>query len=181
MICDIYDNVLEEHVAQLIDMEMKEISWKYDYRSHKDGVNKHWHTLCGHEELFEEYSFLSPIWETAKRKYDFENKYKVSRFLRVYVNAHTHGIEPHLHIDDGDFTMIYYPRLDWKPDAWGGGTLIDGQLVPYKGNRLVVFDAYLDHKAMPVSRECYELRSVVVFKCNVKGANRERLDFYNNV
>ena len=60
MICDIYDNVLEEHVAQLIDMEMKEISWKYDYRSHKDGVNKHWHTLCGHEELFEEYSFLSP-------------------------------------------------------------------------------------------------------------------------
>ena len=69
MICDIYDNVLEEHVAQLIDMEMKEISWKYDYRSHKDGVNKHWHTLCGHEELFEEYSFLAPIWETAKRKY----------------------------------------------------------------------------------------------------------------
>ena len=38
-----------------------------------------------------------------------------------------------------------------------------------------------EHKAMPVSRECYELRSVVVFKCNVKGANRERLDFYNNV
>ena len=70
MICDIYDNVLEEHVAQLIDMEMKEISWKYDYRSHKDGVNKHWHTLCGHEELFEEYSFLSPIWETAKQKYE---------------------------------------------------------------------------------------------------------------
>ena len=56
--------------------------------------------------------------------------------------------------------------------------MIDGQLVPYMGNRLVVFDAYLDHKAMPVSRECYELRSVVVFKCNVKDANRERLDFY---
>ena len=89
-----------------------------------------------------------------------------------------HGLEPHMHTDDGDFTMIYYPRLDWKSDAWGGGTLIDGQLVPYKGNRLVVFDAYLKHKAMPVSRECYELRNVVVFKCNVKDANRERLDFY---
>ena len=25
MICDIYDNVLEPHVAELIDMEMKEI------------------------------------------------------------------------------------------------------------------------------------------------------------
>ena len=40
MICDVYDNVLESHVAQLIDMEMKEITWKYDYRSHRDGVNK---------------------------------------------------------------------------------------------------------------------------------------------
>ena len=92
MICDIYDNVLEDHVAQLIDMEMKEITWKYDYSSHRDGINKHWHTLCGHEELFEEYSFLAPIWETAKRKYDFEKKYKVSRFIRVYVNAHTHVV-----------------------------------------------------------------------------------------
>ena len=34
MICDIYDNVLEDHVAQLIDMEMKEITWRYDYNSH---------------------------------------------------------------------------------------------------------------------------------------------------
>ena len=41
----------------------------------------------------------------------------------MYVNAHTHGIEPHLHHDDGDFTMIYYPRLDWKPE-WMGGTAI---------------------------------------------------------
>ena len=30
-------------------------------------------------------------------------------------------IEPHIHRDDGDITMIYYPRLDWKVD-WGGGT-----------------------------------------------------------
>ena len=72
-----------------------------------------------------------------------------------------------MHKDDGDFTMIYYPRRDWK-EEWGGGTLIDGQLVPYVGNRLVVFDAYLDHKAMPVSRECYNLRSVIVIKANCR-------------
>ena len=46
MICDIYDNVLESHVAELIDMEMKEITWQYDYKSHGKEVNKHWHTLC---------------------------------------------------------------------------------------------------------------------------------------
>ena len=33
---------------------------------------------------------------------------------RMYLNAHTHGIEPHPHIDDGDYTIIYYPRMDWK-------------------------------------------------------------------
>ena len=44
---------------------------------------------------------------------------------------------------------------------------IDGELVEYKGNRLVVFDAYLPHQALPVSRECYQLRTCVVFKCNV--------------
>ena len=73
MICDIYDNVLEPHVAELIDMEMKEITWRYDYKSHGQEVNKHWHTFCGHETIEPEYSFLNPIWETAKTKYNFDS------------------------------------------------------------------------------------------------------------
>ena len=185
MICDIYDNVLENHVAQLIDMEVKEITWKYDYRSHKDGINKHWHTLCGYEKIEPEYSFLEPIWETAKRKYNFEQKYKVQSFKRVYCNAHTHGIEPHLHHDDGDFTMIYYPILDWKPE-WLGGTVIWNEqkneiekYVNYIGNRLFVFDANLPHQAMAVSRQCYNLRTCVVFKTYRTDANPERLNFYD--
>jgi len=62
--------------------------------------------------------------------------------------------------------MIYYPRLDWKLE-WSGGTIIEDQLVEYVGNRIVMFDAHLPHKAMTVSRECYELRTNVVFKCHV--------------
>jgi len=34
--------------------------------------------------------------------------------------------------------------------------------------------------AMPVPRECYELRCVIVFKLMIDGANRERLDFYKD-
>ena len=183
-VIDVYDDVFEDHNAIILDDNVKQIHWKYDYHSNKKEVNKHWHILCGHnkEECVDAgYDWADEMFDMFKIKLGFEEKYMVDEYVRIYCNAHTHGIEPHMHVDDGDFTMIFYPRLDWKPDAWGGGTLIDGQLVPYKGNRLVVFDAYLDHKAMPVSRECYELRSVVVFKCNVKGANRERLDFYNNV
>ena len=180
-VIDVYDDVLEEHNAILIDDCVRQIHWKYDYHSDNKKVNKHWHVLCGHNEQEcndSGYKWAHEIFSMIKFKLGFENKYFIEDYERIYCNAHTHGIEPHLHKDDGDFTMIYYPRLDWNVDEWGGGTLVNGQLVPYKGNRLVVFDAYLEHKAMPVSRECYELRSVVVFKCNVKGGNRERLDFY---
>ena len=185
MICDVYDNVLEPHIAELIDMEMKEkLLWHYDYNSSKDWINKHWHILCGHQQLYPEYDFLLPIWETAKRKYNFEEKYKVGMFIRVYCNGHTHGIEPHLHHDDGDFTMIYYPILDWKPE-WLGGTVIWNnkqneidKYVNYIGNRLFVFDAHLPHQAMAVSRQCYQLRTCVVFKTMRSDANSERLDFY---
>ena len=35
-------------------------------------------------------------------------------FVRAYANAYTFGIEPHAHLDDGDFTIIYYPSMWWK-------------------------------------------------------------------
>ena len=108
----IYDNVLEDHVAELIFHQMKDIYWKYDYHSDKREINKHWHVFCGHdpEEVTKnEYDWLMPIWDTAFAKYDFKKKYNVVEFKRLYLNAHTHGIEPHMHMDDGDFTMMYYP------------------------------------------------------------------------
>ena len=188
MICDVYDNVVEPHIAELIDMSMKELYWKYDYKSSEKGINKHWHLLCGYESIFPNYDFIQSIWDTAKTKYKFEEKYNISMFKRVYCNAHTFGIEPHVHKDDGDFTMIYYPILDWKPE-WLGGTVIwndeeteINKYVNYIGNRLFVFDSQLSHQAMPVSRQCYRLRTCIVFKTWKRGyennSNNERLDFY---
>ena len=183
---DIYDDVCEPHVAELIDNQIRQCEWKFDYHSQTGKPNKHWHIFCGHDE--EEikklgYDWLLPIWESAKRKFDFEEKYKVDSFVRLYMNAHTHGIEPHIHRDDGDFTMIYYPRLDWKPE-WNGGTVVYDEQheverhVMYKGNRLMAFPAHCMHQAMPVNRECFQLRTCVVFKTKVMGANPERLNAY---
>ena len=80
--------------------------------------------------------------------------------------------------------MIYYPRLDWKPE-WMGGTAIWNEqeneiekYVNYIGNRLFVFSAQSPHQAMTVSRQCYELRTCVVFKTYRSDANSDRLDFY---
>ncbi len=165
---EVYDEVLEEHNAILIDDAVKQLSWKYDYHSNKKHQSLHWHVLCGMTSvaiIAKGFEWVMPIWTSAMHKYDFKRTYSIDTYKRIYMNAHTHGIEPVMHHDDGDFTMIYYPRMDWKPE-WGGGTLIDGELVPYVGNSLVIFDAHLPHMAMPVIRECYELRSVIVFKCN---------------
>ena len=165
---EIYNDVVEDHVAELIDSQMKTVSWKYEYSSNKKHQSRHWHVLCGVGSLSlisAGYEWVMPIWTAAINKYDFKKNLNIDTYKRIYMNAHTHGVEPVMHTDDGDVTMIYYPRMDWKPE-WGGGTLIDGQLVPYVGNSLVIFDAHLPHMAMPVSRECYELRSVIVFKCN---------------
>ena len=176
---DIYDDVLEEHNAILVADAVKKISWKYDYSSEPSKPNKHWHILCGHDEsecTDNGYDWADYIFVCAKVHW---NKLGELEYERIYCNAHTHGIEPHLHVDDGQFTMIYYPRLDWKQE-WGGGTMVDGELVHYVGNRLVIFDAHLPHQAMPVSRECYELRTNVVFKCNVIDQAKKTIDFYKN-
>ena len=45
---EIVDDLLEPHVAEYIDMQMRDVSWKYDYKSNQKKVNKHWHVLCGH-------------------------------------------------------------------------------------------------------------------------------------
>ena len=184
----IYDGVVEDHVAQLIDSEMRKVQWKFDYPSNRMHPSRHWHVFCAGEKhslplhdnnyvsdlIKNGYEWVLPIWTSAMLKYDFKNTYNVDTFKRIYMNAHTHGIEPVMHKDDGDFTMLYYPRMDWKIE-WGGGTSIydmdietDIQRhVPYIGNRLLTFRADFPHQAMPVARECYELRSVIVFKCDV--------------
>ena len=167
-VIDVYDNVLEDHVAEFVQLQMNELSWKYDYHSKIGAPNKHWHILCGKsskEILDNGYEWILSIWDVAKIKYNFKEKYALDHFVRIYMNAHTHGIEPHMHQDDGDFTMIYYPRCDWQED-WGGGTMVDGTFIKYVGNRLVIFDADLWHQAQPISRQCYELRTCIVFKCN---------------
>ena len=65
-----------------------------------------------------------------------------------------------------DILLIFQLRLNHE------------NVAEYKGNRLVVFDAWRWHSAQAVRRECYELRAIIVFKTY---ANRERLNFYKNV
>ena len=184
MTIEIFDDVFAEHDAQIIhDMITNDnFLWHYYHKSENGTDVYHWHRLAGHneKELIEnDFDWVMPMWNHILFKYELDTKYGINTFRRIYFNAHTYGIEPLPHRDDGDFTMIYYPDMKWRKD-WGGGTVVGGELVPYVGNRLIVFDATTPHQAMPVSRQCYELRSVIVFKTYIEGGNIERLDFYKD-
>ena len=171
---EVYDNLLDKNIADQISGEMSSLKWQFEHYSTTNILrpHAHWHIPCGGSlDNIKEMGYddiIFPIWEAAIKKVKNVN------VRRVYMNAHTHGMEPHIHRDDGDLTMIYYPRLDWKIE-WGGGTAIyndkvteiDTHLVN-KGNRLIMFDAHLPHQAQPISRECYQLRTCVVFKTKLK-------------
>jgi hypothetical protein len=45
------------------------------------------------------------------------------------------------------------------------------------GNRCIIFTASLLHQAQPVSRECYQLRTCIVFKTKYK--DKEKSEWYN--
>ena len=101
---DVNNDFVEEHISQLIDFQMKEVSWQYDYDSVAGGKNKHWHVLAGHniqECNLNGFDFVEPIWNNIQKKYDVDME-------RVYFNAHTHGIEPHIHQDDGDVLSLIH-------------------------------------------------------------------------
>ena len=68
---DIFDDTLEHHNAELVDMTIRNLSWKYDYSSTDKGLNKHWHIFCGHtpEECGDNgYKPLLLIWEAIQHK-----------------------------------------------------------------------------------------------------------------
>ena len=187
-ICATYDDVLDLDAAGTIHENLVEVEpswrlpWRFNYYSAQDTtihpaerqLRPHWHFLCGRtkEQIIENgFSYVLPIWEAMPPSIKDNLHWR-----RVYMNGHTFGIEPQAHTDDGDYTMIYYPILDWRPEWLGGTALWNKEKTEiikygnYVGNRVIVFPAKNCHQAMPVARDCYELRIVIVFKLSYKNA-----------
>ena len=164
------DNFLETHIAQLIDEYIHNgtFPWHWHYKANKNEPDRHWHTLAGHdiEEMTANgFDYLIPLWEGIENLPDVPK----TKIIRAYFNAHTPGVEPSIHQDDGEITYIYYPNMNWNINYGGGTTVYDddlvkGTLLNYKGNRLIGFTAQNHHQAMPVSKKCFMLRTCVVFK-----------------
>ena len=179
----VVDNLLEENLANKVSRELLDNkTWSSNWKSAKqkpgDPQQWHWHRSIWNDkrnmpELQEcemiDHPNISLLWKEASRAL-------LDRFgfaflpVRAYANAHTYGVDGAMHVDDGDITVIYYSSPNWKIE-WEGGTALYNKAADdcikycsYKFNRLFAFPAGTRHKAMPVTKECNELRTVIVFK-----------------
>tara|TARA_Y100000590_G_scaffold469959_1_gene660959 strand:+ start:1737 stop:2381 length:645 start_codon:yes stop_codon:yes gene_type:complete len=185
-VIEIWDNALSEKLAKDIHDLMRMQHWKYGHKSDKTiGTQRYWHMdICESPEDLPKVAgpALTQLWQVIQSRY--LAPLSISKFHRVYANAHTYGCHGEVHIDDGDYTVMYYPNLNWDPLHFGGTQFWDNDIknviktATYVGNRLICFSGNVPHNAMEVHRACQELRYIIVFKCNADG-NFRRLGYYD--
>ena len=145
---------------------ISKLKWSYEYQPVTPPmINKHWYS--DGEDLIDD--LFEDLIDAIELK-------GLDQLKSAYLLAHTHGLEQQAHYDACDFTMIYYPLIKWKPE-WGGGTLVGNTLVPYIPNRLVMFSCDQLHQGQPISKQCFELRSIAVFQCYAESATIDRLSW----
>jgi hypothetical protein len=165
-VIEIFDDVLSEGKSRYIHNCVSLLSWTFEYQPVTPPlVNKHWYS--------DGKPFIDDIFKDLLDATELKG---LDSLKKCYLLGHTHGLEQQSHYDASDFTMIYYPKLDWKSE-WGGGTLVGDTLVKYKPNRLMMFSCDQLHQGQPISKYCQELRPIVVFQCNAKNAMVERLSW----
>tara|TARA_R110000868_G_scaffold146811_1_gene367809 strand:- start:69 stop:557 length:489 start_codon:yes stop_codon:yes gene_type:complete len=138
---EIIDNFLDKDETELI---LKSIN-NFGFYLHSS-VDKKRNFLAG-------YGNSEDILNIFLKVFDIPNisSSKHGRNLeRYYVNLAPAGDwhSGSFHDDDGKLTALYYP-IEWKPE-WGGGTeFITGEIVQNVKNRLLLFDAKIEHRSMP--------------------------------
>ena len=162
---EVFDDILDTDLANRYDQDVSKLQWSYEYQPTTTPLNMHWYS---NGELFI-YDLLEDLMDAIELK-------GLETVKASYLLGHTHGLEQQVHYDSCDFTMIYYPKMNWQPE-WGGGTLVGDTLVSYESNRLVIFSCDQAHQGQPVSKQCFELRPIVVFQCYAESAMVERLSW----
>jgi len=129
----------------------------------------------------QEYKSFKKIWNTDLR----DNKYlsiicfnKIKNYINeditigdLYANGQTHGMSGSIHKDNSDYTLLIYSNLSWNID-WGGRTVFilptgEQKIFSPVPGMAILSTGNIDHYSDEISRECYELRTTIVFKINL--------------
>jgi len=132
-----------------------------------------------------------PFWDASV------NLFGPRRLCRGYFNGYTYGTDAYLHRDvdykkfpsDHECTMetiLFYLNSEWDPNYGGETVFVEGEdiiksVLPKQG-RVICFDSSVYHGARPLSRKCFKLRQVLVFKTVVDTyPEKAALDFIYNM
>lgn len=125
---------------------------------------------------------IVPFWHKTKELFG------ARRLCRGYLNGYTYGTDAYLHVDtdyteypqDHDCileTVMFYLNSTWNPDYAGETVFVEDddiiKSVLPKPGRVVCFSSDILHGARPLSRACYLLRQVLVFKTVVDKYSEE--------
>jgi hypothetical protein len=182
----VFDDVLTKQEHEYLFAHMKTLKWINDWSSARGRLEDVWHwnftffqakqqmPAISPEQfvkLQQDHLYVIPLWDKVSEIV----KSHMGKFdiLRLYSNCNPYGTNAYIHVDDGDYTAVYYPCTEWDPE-WEGGTcfyekdetgVLDAiRYVSYRPNRLMIFPAHIHHRGMPVDRRCTQPRYVIAMK-----------------
>ncbi len=193
----------------IVDAVMKRISFSYGWKSTKihGAAQGHWNHNVTQGLLFsnqERDKALSAVDLSETLDDIYQPFWKIAvdlfgprRLCRAYINAYTYGTDAYLH-PDTDYntyppnhecrmqTIIFYLNDEWNPDFAGETVFVeDGDIfksVLPKPGRVICFDSEILHGARPLSRACFVLRGVLVFKTVVdQYSESDAIDYLFNL
>lgn len=157
---EVYDNFFDEDIREEVYNYLQRPKWSLTGGTPE---NSFWHM----DNLEEENYFSDYLFQEIKEKIDKINDYNI---LRVYANGQTFGQCGTPHMDDGDYTLLYYPNPDWCCWKYQGNLMFmnldynTDKVVAYKPDRLVCFPANTVHYAESPSINFTGLRISLAYK-----------------
>ena len=151
---EVYNEFFSEEIQKEVLNKLIKSQWHLTGGSE---TNSFWHS----DDLEKDEYFNTFLYKKICEKLDRN----FGSIERIYANGQTAGQCGTSHTDDGDFTFLYYPCLEWKLE-WEGHLVFptDDCIIKYKPNRAVLFSGNQLHYANAPNR-CYnDLRISLAYK-----------------
>jgi hypothetical protein len=173
----VFDNVLSSEEHQKVFDHLNKCNWQI-FKPSSD-VDLHFTSVFLNNlmDIPEEYEifkqFHNPIHVLYEKIVELATPH-IGNFspTQIYANCKPYGLNSYIHTDQGGkYTFIYYANIDWKSQYEGGTSLYaidaDGKYdciryVSYKPNRLLIIPSNVPHRGMPVDRNHFGARFIVV-------------------
>src|SRR5210317_1621050 len=126
---DVYDNVLSDDLLKFVQVELTKMTWNV------------------HGTFSDNVGFFNCVTTNYLSHNFLLDIFNEKELTKIYVNLYPPLAGGKPHEDDGDTTLLFLPD-DWK-EEWKGELLINEgkESIPYKKNRLIVFNATIIHNA----------------------------------